>query len=94
VSGFFIGKFMSKRIHIIKAVSQIEPAYMQLKDLAAWSGVGLTRLREAVRSGDLPSFKYGGTFLVRLDEFNQWMEGHRYKPDLDQIVDEVLSDFK
>ncbi len=93
-SGFFYWEIMTKKIHIIKAVSQIEPAYMQLKNLAVWSGVGLTRLREAVKSGDLPSFKYGGTFLVRLDEFNQWMEGHRYKPDLDKIVDEVVSDFK
>jgi hypothetical protein len=85
---------MNRKILIIKGVSQIEPAYMQLRDLSTWSGIGLTRLREAVKSGDLPSFKYGGTFLVRLDEFNQWIEGHRYKPDLDKVVDEVVSDFK
>jgi excisionase family DNA binding protein len=84
---------MTRKIHIMKAASQIEPGYMGLKDLAAWSGIGLTRLREAVKSGDLPSFKYGGTFLVRLDEFDQWIEGHRFKPDLNQIVDEVLENF-
>ena len=67
---------------------------MQLKNLAAWSDVGLTRLREAVKSGDLQSFKYGGTFLVRLDEFHQWMGKHRYKPDLGQVVDEVMESMK
>ena len=84
---------MSKRIRIVKVSTEIEPAYMGLKDLAAWSGIGLTRLRETVRAGDLPAYKVGGTFLVSLDEFNQWIEAHRYKPDLNKIVDEVLEDF-
>ena len=81
---------MTKRIRIVKTISAIEPAFMQLKNLAAWSDIGLTRLREAVKRGDLPSFKYGGTFLVSLDEFNQWMQKHRFKPELDSIVDEVM----
>jgi uncharacterized protein YjiS (DUF1127 family) len=84
---------MTKRIRIVKTFSQIEPAYMQLRDLATWSGIGLTRLREAVTTGDLPSFKPKGTYLVRLEEFHHWMEQHRYKPDLNNMVDEVLEDF-
>jgi excisionase family DNA binding protein len=85
---------MTKRLRILKTNTQIEPAYMGLKDLAAWSGIGLTRLREAIKGGDLPSYKVGGTFLVSLHEFNEWMRGHRYKPDLNRMVDEVLEDFK
>jgi len=83
-----------KRIRVLKANTQVEPAYMGLRDLAAWSGIGLTRLRGAVKSGDLPSFKYGGTFLVSLEEFSEWMEQHRYQSDLDSLVDQVLENFR
>jgi excisionase family DNA binding protein len=87
VSGFF----NAMRIRVLKTNSQIEPAYMGLRNLSAWSGIGLTKLREHIKSGDLPAFKVkGGSYLVKLKEFNLWMEQHRYKPDLNKLVDEVM----
>ena len=78
-----IGRFFcAMKLRVLKTKTLIEPAYMGLKDLSAWSGIGLTKLRERVKSGNLPAFKVGGSYLVELKEFNQWMEQHRYQPDL------------
>lgn len=81
------------KLRVLKTKTQIEPAYMGLKDLVAWSGIGLTKLREHIKSGDLPAYKIKGTYLVRLDELNEWMEKHRYQPDLAKLVNEVMDDF-
>jgi hypothetical protein len=35
-----------------------------------------------------------GKILVRRSEFDRWMEGYRSKPDLDRLVDEVVSEFR
>lgn len=84
-----------KRIRVLKANSHIEPAYMGLKDLSAWSGIGLTKLRGHINSGDLPAYRIkGGTYLVKLEEFNQWMEQHRYQLDLTKLVDDVMEGMK
>jgi excisionase family DNA binding protein len=66
---------------------------MTVKDLALYSGQGQTKLRERIKSGDLPAFKVGGTYYIRLSEFHNWMQQHRYTPDLDSVVNQVLEDF-
>lgn len=81
------------KLRVLKTKTQIEPAYMGLKDLSAWSGIGLTKLREHIKSGELPAYKVKGSYLVGLDEFNEWMEKHRYQPDLDRLVDDVMEGF-
>ena len=74
------------KLRVVKTKTQIEPGYMGLKDLSAWSGIGLTKLRGHINSGDLPAYRIkGGTYLVKLEEFHQWMKKHRYQPDLNQI---------
>lgn len=35
-----------------------------------------------------------GKILVRRSDFDRWMEGYRYTPDLDKLVDEVVSEFR
>ena len=35
-----------------------------------------------------------GKVLVRRSDFDHWMEVYRYTPDLDRIVDEVVSEFR
>ena len=86
---------MTKRLRILKTNTQVEPAYMGLKDLSAWSGMGLTKLRGHIKAGDLPAFKVrGGSYLVKLEEFNQWMEQHRYQPNFTKLVDEVMEGMK
>jgi hypothetical protein len=35
-----------------------------------------------------------GKILVRRSAFDFWMEAFRYKPDIDRLVDEVVSEFR
>ena len=35
-----------------------------------------------------------GKILVRRSEFDRWMEGFRYTPDVDKIVNEVMEELK
>ena len=82
------------KLRVLKTTTQVEPAYMGLKDLSVWSGIGLTKLREHIKNGDLPAYRIkGGSFLVKLEEFSRWIEQHRYQTDLTKLVDEVMEDF-
>ncbi len=35
-----------------------------------------------------------GKILIRRSEFDRWMEAYRYTPDLDRLVNEVVSKFR
>ena len=35
-----------------------------------------------------------GKILVRRSEFDRWMDAFKYTPDLDRLVDEVVSEFR
>ena len=35
--------------------------------------------------------RHSGKILVRKSDFDRWMEAYRYTPDLDKLVDEVVS---
>jgi len=53
-------------------------------------------LRDYIRSGGLPHYKLKGKILVRLEEFNNWLESFRVdtKPELNNLVDDVLKSLK
>ena len=63
-----------------------------LRSLSQHSCLGVPTLRDYIRSGGLPHFKLKGKILVRLSEFNRWLESYRVdtKSDLNNIVDDVL----
>jgi len=67
-----------------------------LKSLSQHSCLGVPTLRDYIRSGGLPHFKLKGKILVRLSEFNRWLESFRVdtKSDLNIIVDDVLESLK
>jgi hypothetical protein len=67
-----------------------------LKSLSRHSCLGVPTLRDYIRSGGLPHFKLKGKILVRLSEFNSWLESFRVdtKPDLNALVNDVLNSLK
>ena len=67
-----------------------------LKSLSQHSCLGVPTLRDYIRSGGLPHFKLKGKILVRLSEFNRWLESFRVdtKSDLNDLVDDVLESLK
>ena len=70
--------------------------YFDLKNLSAYACLGVPTLRDYLRSGGLPHFKLKGKILVRLSEFDSWLESFRVdtKPDLNNLVDDVLKSLK
>ena len=69
---------------------------LDLKGLSRYSSLGIPTLRDYLRSGGLPHFKLRGKILVRVSEFNGWIESFRVnaKEDLNGIVNEVLESLK
>jgi len=69
---------------------------LDLKGLSEHSSLGVPTLRDYLRSGGLPHYKLKGKILVRLAEFNNWLESYRVdtKPKLNNLVDDVLADLK
>ena len=69
---------------------------LDLRGLSEYSSLGVPTLRDYLRSGGLPYFKLKGKILVRLSEFNAWMESFKIEPkqELDLLVDEVINSLK
>jgi hypothetical protein len=74
----------------------IQAAFLDLQALADYSSCSVRWLRARLtdKQAPLPCYRIGGKVLVKVDEFDRWMAGHRVSPqpdDLDQIVDDVIS---
>jgi hypothetical protein len=69
---------------------------LDLKGLSEYSSLGIPTLRDYLRSNGLPHYKLKGKILVRLSEFEQWLESYRVdtNPELSNLVDDVLKSLK
>jgi hypothetical protein len=69
---------------------------LDLRSLSRYSCLGVPTLRDYIRSGGLPHFKLKGKILIRLSEFDDWIESFRVdtKSDLNGLVDDVLKSLK
>ena len=73
-----------------------EKSYFGLKALSTYSSCSNRWLRDRLvdRVHPLPHYRIGGKLLVRLDEFDEWMEAHRVvqtSDQLSQIVESVVA---
>lgn len=66
--------------------------YLDLKGLSEYSSLGVSTLREYIRCERLPHFKVRGKILVRISEFDEWMELSRVDEEshLAVLVDSVI----
>ena len=70
------------------------PEWMDLKALQEYACVSDRTLREWIHRPEdpLPAVRVGTKILVRLSEFDRWLEAHRVKTvDVGCIVDEILA---
>ena len=69
---------------------------LDLKNLSEYSSLGVPTLRDYLRSGGLPHFKLKGKILVKLSEFDAWLEAFRVEGNqkLDDLVDGVMESLK
>jgi len=65
---------------------------LDLKGLSEYSSMGVPTLRDYLRSDGLPHFKLKGKILVRVSEFDGWLESFRVdgKQKLNRIVNDVM----
>ena len=66
--------------------------YFDLRNLSAYSCLGVPTLRDYLRTGGLPHFKLKGKILVKKSEFDGWLESFRIKTDqeFNDIIDSVV----
>lgn len=74
----------------------LKDQYFDLRGLSVYSSVAVSTLRDYIKAGDLPCFKIKGKILIKLSEFDAWLEGYRFykKQDLNVMVDDVLNSLK
>ena len=68
-----------------------------LRGLSAYCpALKVPTLRDYIKSGELPCYKLKGKILIRKSEFDCFLEKYRLnkKQDLNNIVDDILSDMK
>ena len=65
---------------------------LDLKGLSEYSSLSIPTLRDYIRSGGLPHFKLKGKILVRLSEFDEWLESFRVdkNQELNELVNGVI----
>lgn len=81
---------------ITEKTTALKDQYFDLRGLSVYSSMGVGTLRDHIKAGSLPCFKVRGKILIKLSEFNTWMEGFRLNKnrDLNNLVDEVLESLK
>jgi len=67
-----------------------QAGYLDLKGLAEYSSLSVSGLRKYIRCRQLPHFNLGGKVLVRIDEFNRWIEQYRGVDELTKLATEAL----
>lgn len=77
-------------------MTHVQPSYLDLKTLAAYSSCSVRWLRDRLvdRMHPLPHYRIGGKLLVKRDEFDRWMETQRVvrpSEQLTEIVDSVVA---
>jgi hypothetical protein len=80
----------------VKPPAPVQPSFLDLKALAAYSSCSVRWLRDRLvdRAHPLPYYRIGGKLLVQRDEFDKWMDVHRVvqpSDQLSQIVESVVA---
>lgn len=69
----------------------LKDKYFDLRGLSAYSSTKVSTLREYVREG-MPAFKIKGKILIRMSEFDRWIEQYRLNKaqNIDTMVDDIM----
>jgi hypothetical protein len=69
---------------------------LDLKSLSEYSSLGVPTLRDYLRSDGLPHFKLKGKILIRVSEFDKWLEGFRINrnQDINNVVNNIMQSLK
>ena len=75
--------------------NQVTPEYLSLKELQSYASVSKNTLKGWRKDG-MPYYKVNRCILVRIGEFNDWMNRFRVgtSQDLDAMLDQVMKEVK
>ncbi len=81
---------------IAETAIALKDQYFDLKGLSVFSSMAVGTLRDHIKAGSLPCFKVRGKILIKMSEFDAWIEGYRMnkKQELNNIVDDVMEGLK
>ncbi len=72
--------------------------YLSLRSLSMYSGLSIRTLRNYLRhpACPLPFYRVGGRILIRISEFDRWVEQFRtrHAVAIDDLIDEVLHELR
>jgi excisionase family DNA binding protein len=61
--------------------TNLEPKeWLSTDELVRWLGSGRTKTYEMLRSGEIPSYRWGRRRLIRRRDVEAWLEANRYVP--------------
>jgi excisionase family DNA binding protein len=66
--------------------------FLDLKALSEYSCLSVRTLRNYL--GKLPHYRVGGKLLIRKSEFDRFMDKYRVVDNLDEVVEDILSEMK
>jgi excisionase family DNA binding protein len=66
--------------------------FFDLKTLSQYSCLSVRTLRNYL--GKLPHYRVGGKLLIRKSEFDRFMDKYRVVDNLDEVVEDILSEMK
>ena len=78
-------------------LASVQPTFLDLKTLAAYSSCSVRWLRDRLvdRAHPMPHYRIGGKLLVKREDFDNWMEAQRVVQPSDRlslIVDSVMTE--
>lgn len=76
---------------IAEQTISLKDKFFDLRGLSVYSSLGVSTLRDHIKRG-MPCFKIGGKILIKLSEFDKWLERYRLnaEQDLDAMVDGIM----
>jgi len=87
---------MQIRNDIRDRTETLKAQFLDLRGLSEHSSLGVSTLREYIKTGSLPGYKIRGKIIIKLSEFNEWLERYRINKDqdLNEIVDGIMDELK
>ena len=70
--------------------------FLDLKHLVDYSGLGRSTLKKLIASGQIPAYAPTGKLLVKLSDYNAFVERHRVQAfdKVAEIVDGVMAEIR
>ena len=70
--------------------------FLDLKHLVDYSGLGRSTLKKLIASGQIPAYAPTGKLLVKLSDYNAFVERHRVQTfdKVTGIVDSVVAEIR